>query len=148
MTGKFLKKKISPIILNQTVLFIPEYGTDGLVSTKCDVYSFGILVMETFSRRNPADDMFGGDFSLKQLVIDALSDSVIRVVDTNLLMPEDEYFGEKLQCVKSIMELALSCCLESPGERINFRDVVVALITSLLLYIQTFLFTLQIYQIS
>ncbi|KAI5683155.1 hypothetical protein M9H77_04383 [Catharanthus roseus] len=106
----------------------PEYGTDGLVSTKSDVYSFGILLMETFSRKKPSDEMFDGDFSLKQLVTDLLSESVIGIIDTNLLTPEDKYFDEKLVvCIKPIMELALSCCFESPGERINIREATVTL---------------------
>ncbi|KAK4706865.1 hypothetical protein R3W88_033582 [Solanum pinnatisectum] len=29
----------------------PEYGQDGIVSMSCDVYSFGILIMETFTRK-------------------------------------------------------------------------------------------------
>ncbi|XP_049371453.1 probable LRR receptor-like serine/threonine-protein kinase At3g47570 [Solanum verrucosum] len=42
----------------------PEYGQDGLVSTSCDVYSFGIVMMEAFTRRKPSDEMFTGDLTL------------------------------------------------------------------------------------
>ncbi|PHT82998.1 hypothetical protein T459_11441 [Capsicum annuum] len=41
----------------------PEYGQDGLVSTKCDVYSYGIMLLKTFTRRKPSG--FQGDLSLK-----------------------------------------------------------------------------------
>ncbi|KAF3668716.1 putative LRR receptor-like serine/threonine-protein kinase MRH1-like [Capsicum annuum] len=47
----------------------PEYGRDGLVSTKCDVYSYGIIFLETFTRRKPNE--FEGDLSLKQWLVDS-----------------------------------------------------------------------------
>ncbi|OIT36029.1 lrr receptor-like serinethreonine-protein kinase efr [Nicotiana attenuata] len=46
----------------------PEYGREGLVSTKCDVYSYGTMLMEIFTRTKPNDEMFDGDLSLKQWV--------------------------------------------------------------------------------
>ncbi|XP_022140167.1 receptor kinase-like protein Xa21 [Momordica charantia] len=36
----------------------PELGLDGIVSTRGDVYSYGILLMETFTRKKPTDEMF------------------------------------------------------------------------------------------
>ncbi|PQM42303.1 LRR receptor-like serine/threonine-protein kinase EFR [Prunus yedoensis var. nudiflora] len=35
----------------------PEYGMEGIVSRRGDVYSFGIVVMETFTRRKPTDEI-------------------------------------------------------------------------------------------
>ncbi|XP_019261214.1 PREDICTED: probable LRR receptor-like serine/threonine-protein kinase At3g47570 [Nicotiana attenuata] len=46
----------------------PDYGQDGIVSTSCDVYSFGILMMETFTRMQPSDERFTGDLSLRRWV--------------------------------------------------------------------------------
>ncbi|CAN6546266.1 unnamed protein product [Malus baccata var. baccata] len=64
----------------------PEYGTEGIVSTRGDVYSFGIVLMETFTKRKPTDEMFVDEMSLKQWVSNSLlSDSLSTVVDANLL---------------------------------------------------------------
>ncbi|XP_060200105.1 receptor kinase-like protein Xa21, partial [Lycium barbarum] len=43
----------------------PEYGTVGLVSRRCDVYSYGIMVMETFTRKKPYDEMFKENLSMR-----------------------------------------------------------------------------------
>nr|XP_004236659.2 probable receptor-like protein kinase At5g18500 [Solanum lycopersicum] len=42
----------------------PEYGQDGIVSTSCDVYSFGIVIMEMFTRRRPSDEIFTGEMNI------------------------------------------------------------------------------------
>ncbi|KAF3662365.1 putative LRR receptor-like serine/threonine-protein kinase-like [Capsicum annuum] len=65
----------------------PEYGKDGLVSTKCDVYSYGIMLLETFTRRKPNN--FEGDLSLKQWVSHSLSEAVMDVIDIHLVTPTD-----------------------------------------------------------
>ncbi|KAF3676429.1 putative LRR receptor-like serine/threonine-protein kinase-like [Capsicum annuum] len=77
----------------------PEYGLDGLVSTKCDIYSYGIMLLEMFTRRKPYE--FEGDLSLKH--------------------------WKELDVVASIMKAALDCCAESPARRTNMKDVVAML---------------------
>ncbi|KAM3282810.1 putative LRR receptor-like serine/threonine-protein kinase isoform X2 [Capsicum chacoense] len=100
----------------------PEYGQDGLVSTKCDVYSYGIMLLETFTRRKPSE--FEGDLSLKQWVSYLLPDAVMDVADANLVLPTDNHLRKKLDCLVSIMKVALDCCVESPARRTNMKDVV------------------------
>ena len=104
-----------------------EYGLEGLVSTRCDVYSYGIMLMETFTRIKPSDEKFCGDLSLKHWVNDSLPDSIIQVIDANLVRSEDADLNVKVQCVSSIMELALKCSAEPPKERISMREVIAAL---------------------
>ncbi|GKU94284.1 hypothetical protein SLEP1_g7803 [Rubroshorea leprosula] len=100
-----------------------EYGSLGMVSTKGDIYSYGILLMETFTRRKPTDELFTGEMSLKLWVRESLSYSVTKIVDPNLINREEKHYNAKINCVTSIMELALNYCAESPRERPNVMDV-------------------------
>ncbi|PHU19286.1 hypothetical protein BC332_10437 [Capsicum chinense] len=77
----------------------PEYGLKGLVSTKCDIYSYGVMLLETFTRRKFNE--FEGALSLKQWVLQ-----------------------KELDVVASIVNVALDCCAESPARRTNMKDVV------------------------
>ncbi|XP_027082866.2 uncharacterized protein [Coffea arabica] len=99
----------------------PEYGSEGLISAKCDVYSYGIVLMEVFSRRKPNDEMFAGNLNLKSWINNSLPDSILRVIDAKLLQREDENFTEKLEVLSSILELALKCVCESPSERVSMK---------------------------
>ncbi|KAH9722948.1 protein kinase domain-containing protein [Citrus sinensis] len=99
----------------------PEYGSEGIVSAKCDVYSYGVLLMETFTRKRPTDEMFTGEMSLRRWVKESLPHRVSEVVDANLVR-EEQAFSAKMDCLLSIMDLALDCCMESPDKRMHMTD--------------------------
>ncbi|KAM3284443.1 hypothetical protein P3S67_023242 [Capsicum chacoense] len=100
----------------------PEYGQDGIVSTNCDVYSFGIMMMETFTRIRPSDERFTVDLSILRWVSDSLPRGIHKVVDANLVQLGNEPTDAKMQCLLSIMELALNCTLVTPDARISMED--------------------------
>ncbi|KAK4717733.1 hypothetical protein R3W88_016071 [Solanum pinnatisectum] len=100
----------------------PEYGQDGIISTSCDVYSFGILMMETFTRRRPSDEIFTGELSIQRWVSDSFPGEIHKVVDYYLVQPGDEQIDAKMRCLLSIMELALYCTLVTPDARISMKD--------------------------
>ncbi|XP_016457035.2 uncharacterized protein LOC107780923 [Nicotiana tabacum] len=115
----------------------PEYGSKGLVSTMGDVYSYGILLMETFTRKKPTDDLFVEELSLKRWVFEAFPDRVVDVVDANLFSREDEQFSSKETCFKLLMELALHCTAELPQDRISMKHVLVRLNKILTQFLQS-----------
>ncbi|PHT25820.1 hypothetical protein CQW23_34560 [Capsicum baccatum] len=100
----------------------PDYGLDGLVSKKCGVYSYGVMLLETFTRRKHNE--FEGDLSLKQWVSYSLPDAVMDVVDANLVTQMGSRLQMELDVVATIMKVALDCCAESPTRRTNKKDVV------------------------
>ena len=83
--------------------------------------------METFTRKNPTNEMFSEEMSLKDWVKQSLPLSVIEVIDANLLKRGEENFNAKLDCMLSIMQSAMGCSIEAPEERSKMGDVVTAL---------------------
>lgn len=106
----------------------PEYGTEGIVSTSGDVYSFGVILLEMFTMKKPTDDIFGEELNLKQWITKSLhADSIMDVVDSNLVGHEDVQLHGRKECLADIFHLGLDCLAESPRERINMRDILLRL---------------------
>ncbi|CAK9144749.1 unnamed protein product [Ilex paraguariensis] len=105
----------------------PEYGSEGIVSTSGDVYSYGIMLMETFTSRKPTEEMFTEKTSLRQWVEASYPTAVMEVVDANLFDGEDQISTRQKFCVSSLIGLALDCSMANPEQRINMKDVVIRL---------------------
>jgi len=86
--------------------------------------------MEIFTRRKPTDDMFVAELSLKTWINGSLPNSIMEVMDSNLVQLTGDQIDDISTHMSSIFSLALSCCEDSPEARINMTDVIASLIKS------------------
>ena len=97
------------------------------MSRKGDVYIFGIMLIEIFTRKKKVDEIFSQEMNMRQWVENSLPHAIATVIDVNLLLPEDRRYQIKKDCISSLMELALVCAATSPEERIDMKGVVATL---------------------
>ena len=98
-----------------------EYGLEGMISAKGDVYSYDVLLMETFTRKKPTNEMFTGEISLRDWVRESLPRALSDVVDANLVR-EEQAFSAKMSCLLSSLHSALDFCMESPEQGASTKD--------------------------
>uniref|UniRef100_A0A2N9ES54 non-specific serine/threonine protein kinase n=1 Tax=Fagus sylvatica TaxID=28930 RepID=A0A2N9ES54_FAGSY len=103
----------------------PEYGLGNEVSTKGDVYSYGILLLEMITGKRPTNSVFEGGLNLHNYAGSALPNRVMEVVDPKLLNNIDEVIGNHNhsptnrteECLISMINVGVACSLELPQER-------------------------------
>ncbi|EYU34007.1 hypothetical protein MIMGU_mgv1a021938mg [Erythranthe guttata] len=102
----------------------PEYGMSNSVSTKGDLYSYGILVLEMFTNRRPTDDSFSEHGNLHNYVVAALPHRVMEIVDPIIRIGPHQNNSKFEDCMSSILNIGFSCSLEMPRDRMSTTDVV------------------------
>ncbi|KAL0348936.1 UNVERIFIED_CONTAM: Serine/threonine receptor-like kinase NFP [Sesamum angustifolium] len=102
----------------------PEYLADGVVSTKMDVFSFGVVLLELVTGREAIDE--------RGNVLWASVDRVL--VDRKQLTKLREWMDESLlkesctmESVSSVVSVALACLNRDPARRPSMVEIVYAL---------------------
>lgn len=95
------------------------------ISTGCDVYSFGILLLEMFTGKRPTDGMFTDGTSLHKFVRSAYPDRLCEVLDPYMSQEEHHTYAPLVMqsYLVPTIEVALLCSMESPKDRPEIQDV-------------------------
>jgi hypothetical protein len=115
------------------VAFNAKYGLGETISTKGDVYIYGILLLEMHTRKQPTSDMFGGDLTLHKWVNLLFPNRVNEVIDNNIFTEMDGDEFEKYivyKCLLSLLNVGFLCSKDSPEERPTMKDVVILLVSA------------------
>lgn len=113
------------------VCFSTEFAYMRKVTTKADVFSFGVIVMEFLTKKRPTGSFeeSGVPVTLQQYIkkcLDHGSEGFAHFLDPHLISSvETDVEEEKL--VK-LLELALSCTQQNPDDRPDMNEVLTALL--------------------
>ncbi|XP_020242627.1 probable LRR receptor-like serine/threonine-protein kinase At3g47570 [Asparagus officinalis] len=133
--AKFLKKvssqySTSSCGLKGTIGYIaPEYGMGSEVSTRGDVYSYGILLLEMFTGKRPTDEMFVGGLTLRMFVEMAFSERIIDIIDAHLFAPptndaEKMNYARAIECIALLLRIGITCSNELPAKRMDMGNII------------------------
>ncbi|XP_004247046.1 receptor-like kinase TMK4 [Solanum lycopersicum] len=100
----------------------PEYASTGRVTTKIDVFAFGVILMEILTGRKALDESLPEDRShlvvwFKKMVVN--KEKIIEVLDPTLDPDEETY-----QSICKVVELAGHCAAREPSQRPDMGHVV------------------------
>ncbi|KAH9316103.1 hypothetical protein KI387_024730, partial [Taxus chinensis] len=73
----------------------PEYGLSGAVTTKGDVYSYGIVLLEMFTGKKPTSSIFVEGMNLQKWVSRCFPNTIEEVTDDYLLSSDTNNDGDK-----------------------------------------------------
>ncbi|KAL0337539.1 UNVERIFIED_CONTAM: Receptor kinase-like protein Xa21 [Sesamum calycinum] len=122
------ERKVQTKTLGTLGYMAPEYGSEGIVSTMADVYSYGILLMEIFTGKKPTDDTFTGDLTMKKWVSESLQDEIMEIIDAKLVtMMTEEELDANSKFFRLVMTMALECTEDLPENRIDMINVLARL---------------------
>ncbi|KAK6921554.1 Protein kinase domain [Dillenia turbinata] len=100
----------------------PEYAVTGRVTTKVDVFSFGVILMELITGRKALDDSQPEE-SMHLVTwfrrMSIKNDTFEKAID-----PSIDHNEETIASIKTVAELAGHCCVREPYQRPDMSHIV------------------------
>ncbi|CAL5190115.1 unnamed protein product [Lathyrus oleraceus] len=128
------KDQVDSSTIKGTIGYLPpEYGAGGPVSSEGDIYSYGILLLEMLTGKRPTDNMFYENLSLQKWCKTKISETILDIVDSRLLMSfaEDGTWiveNNIKECLVMFAKIGVACSEEFPTQRMLSKDVIVKLL--------------------
>ena len=102
-----------------------KYNLGSEVSTKGDVYNYGIILLDMITGKRSTDSMFDGGLNLHNYDSIAWPSHVLEIADPKLLNNNAEVIGNHNctrtnrtnECLIPMVKLGLACSMELPQER-------------------------------
>ncbi|GLJ09834.1 hypothetical protein SUGI_0116690 [Cryptomeria japonica] len=102
----------------------PEYALSGRMTTRGDVYGYGVVILEMVSGQNPTSEMFTEENSLPMWALKTSMDGTpLQVIDTHLHTLEG-LAGDSEQEMINMVHLGLACTSSRPENRPTMNEVV------------------------
>ncbi|KHN19543.1 Putative LRR receptor-like serine/threonine-protein kinase [Glycine soja] len=124
----------------------PEYGLGAKASTRGDVYSFGILLLEMFTAKRPTDEIFKEGLSLSKFVSAMDENEVLKVADRSLIVDYEystqssitgdqssgigsntHWIRKAEECIAGVIRVGLCCTAQEPKDRWSMREAITKL---------------------
>lgn len=99
----------------------------GQISTEGDVYSFGIILLEMLTGKQPTDGTFKNGMNLHNYVNSAFPDRIGEILDPIIMQDGTEHEDQAIitmhGCIIPLIKIGLLCSMESPKDRPGMGDV-------------------------
>ncbi|PUZ44452.1 hypothetical protein GQ55_8G100400 [Panicum hallii var. hallii] len=106
----------------------PEYGMGCKLSCEGDVYSYGIILLQMVTGKNPTDDLFKDGLDLHNFVESSIPHNIGEIVEPSLTKYHKSEEAEQAMvgmqtCVLQLAKLGVKCSKISPKDRPTMEDV-------------------------